>query len=66
MTREQGAIAAPESDAPALLAKVNALRAAGEVVINSLSSGMDSRCDRQLVEKGGEWQVEKTGTDPIS
>jgi ATP phosphoribosyltransferase regulatory subunit len=63
---EQGAIAAPESDAPALLAKVNALRAAGEVVINSLSSGMDSRCDRQLVEKGGEWQVEKTGTDPIS
>jgi ATP phosphoribosyltransferase regulatory subunit len=63
---EQGAIAAPESDAPALLAKVNALRAAGEVVINSLSSGMDSRCDRQLVEKGGEWQVEKKGTDPIS
>lgn len=63
---EQGAIAAPESDDPALAQTVATLRAAGEVVINCLSSGIDSRCDRQLVEKGGEWQVEKKGTDPIS
>ncbi len=43
---------------PALMARVNELRAAGEIVINTLSAGPDPRCDRQLVDVGGEWQVQ--------
>ena len=40
------------------MARVNELREAGEIVINSLSAAADPRCDRQLVEAGGEWRVE--------
>jgi ATP phosphoribosyltransferase regulatory subunit len=54
----QGAISMPDADDPALEAKVNELRAAGEIVINCLSTDPDSRCDRQLVEHDGEWQVQ--------
>ena len=30
---------------------------AGEVVINRLSGEADARCDRELVEVDGQWQV---------
>lgn len=53
-----GAISAPLADAPGLLARVAALRAAGEVVINCLGSEPDPRCDRELVEVAGEWLVQ--------
>ena len=33
------------------------LRAAGEVVINCLSGEPDPRCDRQLLEEDGRWQL---------
>jgi ATP phosphoribosyltransferase regulatory subunit len=53
-----GAISVPNRHDPALMARVNELREAGEIVINSLSAAPDPRCDRQLVEAGGEWRVE--------
>jgi len=56
--KEQGAISMPDSDDPALVYKADELRAAGEVVVNCLSADHDVRCDRALVEKNGEWQVE--------
>ncbi len=55
---EQGAISAPLADAPGLLARITELRAAGEIVINSLEVAPDPRCDRQLVEVAGEWLVQ--------
>lgn len=55
----QGAISMPDSDDLELLAKVAQLRAQGEIVINSLSSGHDCRCDRELMESDGEWIVQK-------
>lgn len=55
---DSGAISAPANDTPELLACVAALRAAGEVVINSLGADPDPRCDRQLVEVAGEWLVQ--------
>lgn len=54
---QRGAISMPDTDDPALASKVRELRAAAEVVINCLSGEPDARCDRQLVEQGGEWQV---------
>ncbi len=54
----RGAISMPDSDDPALAAAVNALREAGEVVINCLSTDPDPRCDRQLLEQDGEWRVQ--------
>ncbi len=54
---ECGAIGAPDSDCPALAATVAALRAAGEVVINSLGGPLPEVCDRELVECNGQWQV---------
>ncbi|KAA1188962.1 ATP phosphoribosyltransferase regulatory subunit [Pseudohalioglobus sediminis] len=53
----QGAISMPDSDDLELLAKAEALRASGEIVINSLGAGRDPRCDRELVEIEGEWQT---------
>ncbi|CAA0090570.1 ATP phosphoribosyltransferase regulatory subunit [Halioglobus japonicus] len=58
-----GAISMPDEDDPALDQKVQELRAAGEVVINCLSGTPDSRCDRQLVEQGEQWQVLPLNTD---
>ena len=55
----EGAINMPNSDDPALLAKTRELRAAGEIVINCLSTDADPRCDRQLVERDGNWVVEQ-------
>jgi ATP phosphoribosyltransferase regulatory subunit len=55
---DSGAISAPVTDTPELLARVAALRAAGEVVINRLGTDPDPRCDRQLVEVAGEWLVQ--------
>lgn len=55
---DSGAISAPVTDAPELLARVEALRAAGEVVINCLGADPDPRCDRQLLEVAGEWLVQ--------
>ena len=55
---DSGAISAPVTDTPELLARVAALRAAGEVVINRLGADPDPRCDRQLVEIAGEWLVQ--------
>lgn len=52
-----GAIAAPNVQAAGLEEQIAALRAAGEVVINCLSGSIDGRCDRQLVEKNGQWHV---------
>ena len=54
-----GAISAPDADDPALQAQVDALRAAGEIVINCLSGTPDARCDRELAEVDGEWQVQQ-------
>lgn len=53
-----GAINMPDSDDPALLEEVAALRGAGEVVINSLGGAVDTRCDRELVELDDQWQVQ--------
>jgi len=57
VTGETGAISMPDADDPALETKVNELRAAGEIVINCLSSDPDPRCDRHLVEQDGQWQL---------
>ena len=54
----QGAISMPDSDDLELLAKAEALRASGEIVINSLGTDRDPRCDRELVEIEGEWQTQ--------
>jgi ATP phosphoribosyltransferase regulatory subunit len=48
-------IAAPSQDDPALQREVAALRAAGEVVVQSLGGEVDPRCDRVLVCEGGAW-----------
>lgn len=53
-----GAISMPDSDDPALLARVEELRRAGEVVVNCLSGAADSRCDRELVDVAGDWQLQ--------
>ena len=55
---QSGAISMPDADDPALEAKANELRVAGEVVINCLSSNPDSRCDREIVEQDGDWIVQ--------
>ena len=52
-----GAISMPGADDPALEAAVDALRGAGEIVINCMNSEPDPRCDRQLLEIDGEWLV---------
>lgn len=57
----QRAISMPDADDPALEAIVSELRSSGEVVINCLSTDPDPRCDRQLVEQDGEWQVQTLG-----
>jgi len=62
-TAEPGAIACPDSDDPALAAKLAELRAAGEVVINCLSGAADARCDRVLVENAGKWQIDTLPRD---
>jgi ATP phosphoribosyltransferase regulatory subunit len=54
----RGAVSMPDSDDPALLALADELRVGGEVVINCLSTRPDPRCDRQLVYRDNEWQVE--------
>jgi ATP phosphoribosyltransferase regulatory subunit len=53
-----GAISAPGESDPALRQAIAALRAQGEVVISSLSGELDPRCNRQLVQRDGEWTVE--------
>jgi ATP phosphoribosyltransferase regulatory subunit len=52
-----GAISAPDESGAALANKVTELREAGEVVVNALAGSPDKRCDRQLIEANGEWQV---------
>ncbi|AQA16938.1 ATP phosphoribosyltransferase regulatory subunit [Halioglobus japonicus] len=54
----QGAISMPDSDDPELLAKVEALRADGEIVINTLGGASDARCDRELVGSDEGWMVQ--------
>lgn len=56
---EAGAIAAPADSDAALWQTVKSLRAAGEIVINDVSTSRDPRCDRQLVLRDGEWKVEE-------
>ena len=56
--QEAGAISMPDADDPALQEVASALRTAGEVVINCLSGAPDPRCDRQLIELDGKWQVQ--------
>jgi ATP phosphoribosyltransferase regulatory subunit len=56
-TGAPGAISMPDSDDPALAIKAEELRAGGEIVINCLSTQPDPRCDRELVDEGGDWQV---------
>ena len=53
----QGAISMPDVDDPDLLARAEELRAAGEIVINSLGGVVDSRCDRELVEQDNTWKI---------
>jgi ATP phosphoribosyltransferase regulatory subunit len=63
--QQKSAIIAPGLNDAELLAAVTALRAEGEVVIINLIEGelnsqdqQDLNCDRQLVNRGGKWQVE--------
>lgn len=53
----QSAISMPDSDDPDLLAAADKLRAAGEIVVNSLGGDIDPRCDRQLLEVDGTWKL---------
>jgi ATP phosphoribosyltransferase regulatory subunit len=53
-----GAISIPDIDDPALAQQVSELRAAGEIVINRLSGGIDPRCDRECVQQNGQWTVQ--------
>jgi ATP phosphoribosyltransferase regulatory subunit len=55
------AICAPAQAGDGLWQRVSELRAAGEVVISSLSGEVDPRCDRQLVCRDGEWEIESVG-----
>jgi ATP phosphoribosyltransferase regulatory subunit len=55
------AICAPAQASDGLWQRVSELRAAGEVVISSLSGEVDPRCDRQLVCRNGEWEIESVG-----
>lgn len=58
----QGAISMPDSDDSALASTVDKLREAGEIVINCLATEPDPRCDRQLVELAGQWQLQALNT----
>lgn len=65
---QPGAILAPAAAAQTTLAAaIAALRAQGEIVVEALPAEVRSegpRCDRQLVERDGQWLVEAiTGTD---
>ena len=65
---QSGAILAPAAAAQTTLAAaIAALRAQGEIVVERLPAETCSegpRCDRQLVERDGQWLVEAiTGTD---
>ncbi|QFU74580.1 ATP phosphoribosyltransferase regulatory subunit [Halioglobus maricola] len=53
----KGAISMPDSDDPELLAQAEALRAAGEIVINTLGGAVDVRCDRELTDQDGSWEL---------
>ena len=57
-------ILAPDGDCAELRAKVDSLRAKGEIVICDVSGGgaaaaRELHCDRLLLRRGGEWLVEK-------
>jgi len=58
----RGAILAPHATDAALRAAIDALRDAGEVVVVDLPGHDAARgelgCDRQLVSRGGRWEVE--------
>ena len=63
---ESGAISLPAVDNEMLLLRAQALREAGEVVIQSFSGEVDPRCDRELVEVEGQWLIrplKTTGRD---
>jgi ATP phosphoribosyltransferase regulatory subunit len=53
------AICAPAQCDDRLWPLMDQLRAAGEVVITSLSGEIDPRCDRHLVCRDGEWEIER-------
>ncbi|HSD42179.1 MAG TPA: ATP phosphoribosyltransferase regulatory subunit [Burkholderiales bacterium] len=59
---QPGSILAPYSTDPSLRTAVEALRAAGEVVIVDLPGHESARaelgCDRRLVRRGAKWEVE--------
>jgi ATP phosphoribosyltransferase regulatory subunit len=57
-TQGGGAISAPAPGDAALWEKMAELRANGECVVTSLSGETDSRCDRQLVQRNGQWTIE--------
>ena len=58
-------ILAPYASDPRLAARIEALRAAGEIVIVDLPGHDGTRaelgCDRQLVRRGTDWEVEPLG-----
>jgi ATP phosphoribosyltransferase regulatory subunit len=55
-------ILAPCANDPALLAAIERLRAAGEIVVVELPGHegcwLETGCDRTLVPRGGQWQLE--------
>ena len=55
-------ILAPAGSAKNLLAKIEALRATGQIVIQALPAAVldvaELNCDRQLVQVGDEWKIE--------
>ena len=57
-TAQANAICAPVQTDDKLWQAVAQLRATGETVITSLSGEVDPRCDRQLVSRDGDWEIE--------
>jgi len=60
------AIAAPQEEDPAVQAKIRELRAKGETVIVSLGGVRDPRCDRELVNLDGDWQVQVLDSSAVA
>jgi ATP phosphoribosyltransferase regulatory subunit len=54
---ERDAVAAPATGDPQLLARIAALREAGETVIQVLGGEPDPRCGRQLVCENDQWEL---------
>jgi ATP phosphoribosyltransferase regulatory subunit len=68
--RAPGAVLAPASTEASLIEAIDALRSGGTVVVIDLPGGerpvAEPGCDRRLVRKAGQWQVEALPGQPAS